>query len=99
MTSPVSTCARCLDDYDTDELSAAMLCPKCEGLKNSEDLTNALLLVIDWLEDNNVHTLAKLLEWNAADLIETYTDRPVEYNDDLMLKGYKAAQLAIDGTR
>ena len=28
--SPVSTCAKCLDDYDTDELDGNMICPDCQ---------------------------------------------------------------------
>lgn len=66
-------------------------------LVSSKDLTNAIMLTIDWLTENNMNGLAKLVEWNAADLIETYSDRPVEYNDDLMLKGNKALLKALKG--
>jgi hypothetical protein len=31
MTSPISTCAVCLDDYDTEELTDAMLCSDCDA--------------------------------------------------------------------
>jgi len=31
MTSPISTCAVCLDDYDTEELTDAMLCSDCNA--------------------------------------------------------------------
>ena len=98
--SPLSTCALCLDDYDTSELNSFMTCDKCMDLQKSKELTAAVLLVIEWLTDNNVHTVAAMLEWNAGDLIETYSDTiPAVYNPDTMLKAYKAAQLVIYGTQ
>jgi uncharacterized CHY-type Zn-finger protein len=35
MNSPISTCAVCLDDYDTEELTDAMLCPDCDAELNA----------------------------------------------------------------
>ena len=35
MNSPISTCAVCLEDYDTEDLTDEMLCPKCEAELNT----------------------------------------------------------------
>lgn len=38
--TPISTCAKCLEDFDTDELSVEMNCPKCaeQGLEKITSL-------------------------------------------------------------
>jgi hypothetical protein len=71
-----------------------------QGIQESQQLTQAITQVIEWLTDNNAHTLAALLEWNAGDLIEWHTDTPSrDYDPDVMIKAYKAAQLVIYGTQ
>ncbi len=39
-TTPISTCAKCLEDFDTDELTVEMNCPKCaeQGLEKITSL-------------------------------------------------------------
>lgn len=89
----VYECEKCWQTTGGDELTAL-------DKVNSKELTKAILLVIEWLTDNNVHTLAAMLEWNAGDMIETYTDIvPASYDQDVMLQAYKAAQLIISGTQ
>ncbi len=71
-----------------------------QEIKESKELTAAIVSVIEWLTDNNAHTLAALLEWNAGDLIEWHTETPPKsYDPDVMIKAYKAAQYVIYGTQ
>lgn len=71
-----------------------------QEIKESKQLTQAITQVIEWLTDNNAHTLAALLEWNAGDLIEWHTDTPPkDYDPQVMINAYKAAQLVIYGTQ
>lgn len=77
---PLSTCAYCLEDYDTEQLTAAMLCPKC--VKKIED---AYTVVMNHMTDNNAHTLTKLVDhfYNGMG------------NDELMAKAYDAARQVL----
>lgn len=78
--APLSTCAYCLDDYDTEQLSAAMLCPNCV-----EKIDDAYTVVMNHLTDNNAHTICALVDhfYNGMG------------DDDLMAKAYDAARKVL----
>jgi hypothetical protein len=109
---PCHICDKYRDPSELTEISHRVyecdLCWKTTGgdlltgldRATSKDLTKAILLVIEWLTDNNVHTIAAMLEYEAGDLIETYSDlTPVPRDPVVMLQAYKAAQLIISGTQ
>lgn len=59
----------------------------------TKKVEEAAALILDRLEWTNAHTIAALLNW------ETFGKVPYGATDYKMLKGYKAAQLEIFGTK
>ena len=55
-----------------------------------KELEQAFSLVMDWLEEENAHTIGALLEWQYG------SNR---WNDERMIKAYKSAQWEIFGTQ
>lgn len=55
-----------------------------------KELEDAFSLVMDWLTEENAHTIAALLEWQYGS--NRYPDEP-------MIKAYKAAQWEIFRTQ
>ena len=55
------------------------------------ELESAISLVLDWLEEENAHTIGALLEWQYGGGWNWPTEK--------MLRAYKAAQLEIFGTQ
>lgn len=56
-----------------------------------KELEDAISLVLEWLEEENAHTIGALLEWQYGG--------GWKWPDEKMLRAYKAAQLEIFGTQ
>jgi hypothetical protein len=78
--SPLSTCAKCLEDYDTEQLNAAMTCESCVEVSDT-----AYNLVMNDMTDANAHTLAALVDHFYNGMGDT----------DLMAKAYDAARQVL----
>lgn len=69
----------------------AAFCETCNEEYPDCELGQSLKVILEHLEDTNAHTIYALLAWDMG--------RWSARDDETMLRGYKAAQLAIYGTQ
>lgn len=75
----------------TEDECFTAYCERCREAYPDCELGKGLKAVLDRLEYDNAHTIRALVSWHFGQW------QPA--NDDDMLKGYKAAQLAIFKTQ